>query len=143
MGLWPTFGGSAWMKRDPGFEVPPRACSRRAGTESGLPMWSPENSAGCKGMACRDLAGITGSLSLMLQCLACREATGPLVLAQRTHDKQHFSHLPRKYQGKLKREWICDFCLFQKDSVGRFMRKPFPNTLNLYGTLISKALHIC
>lgn len=53
---------------------------------------------------------------------------------------QLFSHLLRKHQGKLKRGWICDFCLFQEDSVGRFMRKPFPNTLNLYGTLISKAL---
>ena len=62
------------------------------------------------------------------------------MLEQRTDNKQLFSHLLRKYQGKLKWEWICDFCLFQKDSVGRFMRKPFPNTLNLYGTLISKAL---
>lgn len=59
---------------------------------------------------------------------------------QGAHDRQLLSHLLRKHRGKLKREWICDFCLFQEDSVGRFMRKPFPNTLNLYGMLISKAL---
>lgn len=69
-----------------------------------------------------------------------KEGVSLWMLVQRTHGKQLFNHLLRKYQGKLKREWICDFCLFQKDSVGRFMRKPFPNTLNLYGMLISKAL---
>lgn len=43
-----------------------------------------------------------------------KEGVSLWLLVHRTHGKQLFKHLLRKYQGKLKREWICDFCLFQK-----------------------------